>query len=134
MTTYKFTKNIPKPQILNLYTDAGWIAYTKDEEKLMRAIENSRDVFTAWEDENLVGLIRIVGDGETIIYIQDILVLQVYKRKGISTFLLKNVLDKYSDVRQIVLLTDDTEETRGFYEAINFASCDKGGLVAFMKK
>jgi ribosomal protein S18 acetylase RimI-like enzyme len=88
---------------------------------------------SAWDDEKLVGLIRVVGDGQTIIYIQDILVLNEYKRNGIGTNLLNQILDKYKRVRQKVLLTNDSEETRGFYIANKFISCDKGDLVAFVK-
>jgi GNAT superfamily N-acetyltransferase len=130
---YKYDKIIDKEKILNLYNDAGWTNYTKDEERLIKAIENSLMVISAWEGDNLVGLIRIIGDGETIIYIQDILVLESYKRKGIGSNFLRNILDKYNHVRQKVLLTDDSDETRGFYEANGFFSCDKGELVAFVK-
>jgi len=42
-------------------------------------------------------------------------------------------LDKFKNVRQKVLLTEDNDETRGFYEALDFESCDKGRLVAFTK-
>jgi GNAT superfamily N-acetyltransferase len=96
----------------------------------MQAIKSSLDVFTAWDGE---GLIRVVGDGQTIVYIQDILVLQGYKRQGIGTALLRQALETYPHVRQKVLLTDDSPETRGFYEANGFKSCDKGQVVAFAR-
>jgi ribosomal protein S18 acetylase RimI-like enzyme len=99
----------------------------------MKAIESSLLVVSAWDNDKLVGLVRVVGDGLTIIYIQDILILDKYKRRGIGTKLLNYVLDEYKYVRQKVLLTDDSEETRGFYESNGFSSCDKGGVVAFAK-
>lgn len=34
-------------------------------------------VLTAWSDDKLVGILRIVGDGYTIVYIQDLLVLKI---------------------------------------------------------
>ncbi len=126
-------KDLNEGQVLSLYDDAGWTSYTKDISKLINAIKESLFVVTAWEGENLIGLIRAVGDGLTIIYIQDILVKKDYKRKGIGTKLFKELLDEYKDVRQKVLLTDDSEETRGFYEDNGFVSCDKGQLVAFGK-
>jgi len=116
-----------------LYLDAQWTNYTKDMPRLMKALKKSLMVVTAWEDDKLVGLIRVVGDGLTIIYIQDILVKRAYKRKGIGTALLRYVMDKYRDVNQKVLLTDNTPETRGFYEHNGFIACDKGNLVAFVK-
>ncbi|MBU5590196.1 GNAT family N-acetyltransferase [Clostridium sp. MSJ-4] len=131
--TYKCIKKFNDEDINMLYEDAGWTSYTMDLPKLMKAIEASLMVVSAWDDDKLIGLIRVVGDGLTIIYIQDILVLNSYKRKGVGTKLFKYVLNKYSDVRQKVLLTEEGEETRGFYEANGFISCDKGETVAFAK-
>ena len=126
-------KEVNENHIKDLYNDAGWSSYTKDMSKLMRAIKASLFVVTAWEGNNLIGLIRVVGDGLTIIYIQDILVKKSYKRRGIGTKLLEEVLKEYEDVRQKVLLTDESEETRGFYEQNGFVSCDKGEVVAFAR-
>lgn len=82
--------------------------------------------------EELVGIIRVVGDGHSIIYIQDILVLPAYQRKGIGRLLLKNVLEKYSQVYQKVLLTDDQPKTKQFYESMGFRTADKFGCVGFV--
>ena len=119
--------------IESLYNDANWNTYTSDLSCLIDAIRNSLLTVTAWDGRKLVGLIRIVGDGVTIIYIQDILVLKSYKRKGIGTYLINIICEEYKTVRQKVLLTDDTPETRGFYESLGFVSCDKGQLVSFVK-
>jgi len=62
------------------------------------------------------------------------LVLKKYKRQNIGTSLINQTLEKYINVRQKVLLTDDTKEIRGFYESLDFESCDKGTLVSFIKK
>ena len=131
--TYKYIKKFDEKDIENLYEDAGWTNYTKNIPKLMEAIEASLMVVSALDDEKLIGLVRAVGDGITIVYIQDIIVLSEYKRKGIGSRLLKNVLGNYKDVRQKILLTDDREETRGFYEKNGFFSCDKGDVVAFAR-
>lgn len=131
--TLKRRKNLEEKHVMDLYEDAGWTSYTNDMLKLMESIKSSLLVVTAWEEENLIGLIRAVGDGLTIVYIQDILVKKSYKRMGIGTRLLKEVLKEYKDVRQKVLLTDESKETRGFYEENGFVSCDKGKVVAFAK-
>jgi ribosomal protein S18 acetylase RimI-like enzyme len=125
--------DLPEAAVKTLYEDAGWAVYTQDMPGLMQALANSLAVFTAWDGPQLVGLIRIVGDGKTIFYIQDILVLVSHKRRGIGTALLRKALAAYEHVRQKVLLTDDTPETRGFYEANGFRSCDKGDVVAFAR-
>lgn len=99
----------------------------------MNSIKNLLYVITAWDKNILVGLIRLIGDGFTILYIQDILVSNKYRRNGIGKNLLLKAMERFKNVRQKVLLTEDTEETRSFYESLGFESCDKGFLVAFTK-
>ncbi|MFH5835484.1 GNAT family N-acetyltransferase [Proteiniclasticum sp. C24MP] len=126
-------KNIDSDKLMKLYQNVGWSAYTEDLDLLKGAIMKSLDVITAWEGEELVGLIRTIGDGLTILYIQDILVQTDYQNKGIGSRLLQEILDKYSLVRQKVLLTEEAKDVRAFYEKNGFHSCDRGTLVAFAK-
>ena len=72
---------------------------------------------------------RAVGDGQTILYIQDILVLQQYRRHGIGRTMVKMLLDAYPNVRQRVLLTDETPEMHGFYESLGFFPSGHGILL-----
>ena len=102
-------------------------------EVLKQAILQSLDVIAAWDNDKLVGLIRVVGDGLTIMYIQDILILNAYQNKGIASELLQQMLIKYNNVRQKVLLTEEASDVRHFYEKNGFESCDQGSLVAFAK-
>ncbi|SCB92450.1 GNAT family N-acetyltransferase [Bacillus wiedmannii] len=131
--TFNNCKAIQIEQLERLYTDVQWYAYTKDIEVLSQDIWQSLEVITAWVGEELVGLIRIVGDGLTSIYIQDILVLNAYQNQGIASQLMQQILCKYRTVRQKVLLTEEALDVRHFYEKNDFLSCNKGSLVAFSK-
>ncbi|MGI6157737.1 MAG: GNAT family N-acetyltransferase [Saccharofermentanales bacterium] len=95
--------------VLNLYNDVAWSAYTSHPEQLKNALKNSLKVWTAWEDDLLIGLARVVGDGCTIIYIQDILVLEAYQGRGLGSQFLAMILEEYQDVRQIKKYVDDNE-------------------------
>ena len=128
---YSQHKNIRIEQLETLYNDVQWYAYTNDLDVLQQAVSQSLDVISAWNGEELVGLIRVIGDGLTILYIQDILVLNAYQNQGIATQLMQQILEKYSHVRQKVLLTEEAPDVRHFYEKNNFHSCDKGSTVAF---
>lgn len=127
------SKKMSREQLGRLYDDVEWSAYTKDLDGLQQAMEQSLEVLSAWDGEKLIGLIRIVGDGLTIIYIQDILVLNSYQNQGIATQLMQQALKKYKNVRQKVLLTEESPDVRHFYEKNGFSSCDRGALVAFAK-
>lgn len=122
-----------KEDILSLYNDVGWSSYTKDIDTLMKSIENSLKVTSVWDENLLVALIRVVGDGYSIIYIQDILVLKKYQNKGIGKRLVENILDKYKNVRQKVLLTDKDNKTISFYQKEGFSMSEEFGCVSFVK-
>ena len=80
-----------------------------------------------------MGIIRVVGDGATIVFVQDILVFPEYRRKGIGTALLKEIMNRYGHVRQIELVTDSTPETIAFYESVGFRKLSDLGCTGFMK-
>ncbi|MBR0356823.1 MAG: GNAT family N-acetyltransferase [Clostridia bacterium] len=120
-------------QILSLYESVGWTAYTDRPHVLRKGIENSLLCLAAFEGDRLIGLIRAVGDGQTVVLIQDILVHPGYQRQGVGTRLMKCVLERFKDVRQVQLLTDDTPKTISFYESLGFQSADRFGCKAFLR-
>lgn len=134
MINYKENYQIDKSDLEKLYSSVGWAAYTKNLDVLKKAISHSLHVISAWDEDELVGLIRVIGDGFTIIYIQDILVHPDYQDKKIGTELMTKILDNYPEVRQKVLLTEEAPDVRRFYEKFSFSSCDKGGAVAFYRE
>ena len=120
-------------EIIRLYDSAGWTAYTRDPASLKAGFMNSLTILAAREGDSLAGIIRAVGDGATIVYIQDILVSPDHRRKGIGTALVSAVLERYRDVRQIILMTDDTPETEAFYRSLGFREVSELGCRAFQK-
>ena len=107
-------------EILGLYESVGWSAYTDDPAALRNGFANSLLTLAAYEEGALLGLIRVVGDGHTVIFVQDLLVRPQFQRSGIGSALLRAVLDRYADVRQIELVTDDTPGTIAFYRSLGF--------------
>ena len=125
-------KTYDETEILGLYASVGWTAYTEQPESLRRGFEASLLVLAAYEDGALVGLIRVVGDGQTIVFVQDILVHPSCQRRGIGTALLKEVLKRYSHVRQIELTTDDTPKTRAFYESVIRTTIEQSLMLLYV--
>ena len=122
-----------KAEIQRLYAEVGWTAYTENMPALEQGYKNSLLVLATYENEELLGIVRVVGDGYTIIWIQDILVFPSKQRQGIGTALLKAVLNKYPDVRQIELATDNTPETIAFYKSLGFSEFSEIGCCGFMR-
>lgn len=131
--TFSESKEIDLEKILSLYNDAGWTSYTSVPETLIKGISLSLFVYTAWDQDNLIGLIRVIGDDHTIIYIQDILVHSTYRRSGLGTALLQHICKQYSHIRQMVLQTDTKDETTSFYEKNGFSNINTLSLSSFLR-
>ena len=126
-------KEFNEEEILRLYKAVGWTAYTENIAALREGYQNSMLTLAAYEGEELLGIIRAVGDGATIVFVQDILVFPERQRQGIGTALLKAVLEKYQSVRQIELVTDNTPKTIAFYKSLGFYEMSEMGCLGFMR-
>lgn len=121
--TVVIAEEIPsRTDLLRLYAAVGWTAYTQDPDTLVAAVAGSACVLTARETgtDELIGLIRTVSDGYTVVYLQDLLVAPDHQRTGVGGALLDAVLARSRHVRQIVLTTDDEAGQRAFYESRGF--------------
>ena len=120
-------------EILQLYAQVGWTAYTEDMPALERGYKNSLLVLAAYKNGELLGIVRGVGDGTTIVLVQDILVYPARQRQGIGTALRKAVLERYKNVRQIQLVTDNTPKTVVFYKSLGFLDFAEFGCCGLMR-
>lgn len=125
-------------EVLALYGSVGWTAYTEQPEALRRGFAGSLLTLAARENGTLVGLLRAVGDGCTVVLVQDLLVRPDHQRRGIGTALMQAALmqaalERFRSVRQVQLLTDDTEKTKGFYRSLGLLTLPELGCCGFMR-
>ncbi len=133
MIRYVENQNITVEEVLPLYEAVGWTNYTQKPEMLEAAYKNSLHILAALNEEGkLIGVLRAVGDGASILFIQDILVYPEYQHQGIGTKLLQMTLEKYKNVYQIQLATDDSTKTVSFYESNGFTSLTSLNCVSFI--
>lgn len=120
-------------QILTLYASVGRTNYTAHPEMLKAAFAHSLLVLAAYDGETLAGILRAVGDGFSVVFIQDLLVRPDYQRKGIGAQHVQTLQERFSNVYQIELLADDTPELNAFYHSIGFQKAEEMGCCAFLR-
>lgn len=131
-------ERLDRDELVELYGSVGWTNYTRDPELLERAVAGSSRVVTARSNGALLGLARIISDGATIAYLQDVLVRPEARRRGIGRRLVDTAFEPYAQVRQHVLITDAEPWQRAFYESLGFTELhdlrpDQGrGFVRFL--
>ena len=133
MIGYKINDAVSFEEIFPIYEAVGWTNYTTNPTMLKNALEHSLFLISARDEEgNLIGFLRAVGDGFSIVYIQDIIVLPEYQRQGIGTQLLRQTLEYFKEVYQMILTTDSELKTLAFYESNGFTALSKVGCTSFM--
>ena len=120
MITIKKQEIVKLEDVLHLYQAVGWTNYTHQPQMLEQALSHSLTTYLARDGEEIVGLVRLVGDGFSSVFVQDLIVLPSYQRQGIGSNLMKEALADYKDAYQIQLVTERTEKTLGFYRSLGF--------------
>ena len=120
MITIKKQEIVKLEDVLHLYQAVGWTNYTNQPQMLEQALSHSLALYVARDGEKIVGLVRLVGDGFSSVFVQDLIVLPSYQRQGIGSFMMKQALADYKDTYQIQLATEESEKTLGFYRSLGF--------------
>ena len=118
----KITKetSVSIDNVLPLYQAVDWTNYTNQPQMLAQALSHSLATYLARDGEKIIGLARLVGDGFSSVFVQDLIVLPSYQRQGIGSSLMKQALADYKDAYQVQLATEETEKTLGFYRSLGF--------------
>lgn len=94
--TYTDEKGFAKEQVQQLFRSVGWVS-GEYPERLHKALMGSSTVFSAWDGDRLVGLVRVLDDTEMVAYMHYVLVDPEYQGHGIAGHLVGMVKEKYCD-------------------------------------
>ena len=120
MITIRKQEIVRLEDILHLYQAVGWTNYTNQPKMLEQSLSHSLVIYLALDGDAVVGLIRLVGDGFSSVFVQDLIVLPSYQRQGIGSSLMKQALEDFKEAYQVQLATEQTEENVGFYRSMGF--------------
>ena len=120
MITIKKQEIVKLEDVLHLYQAVGWTNYTHQPEMLEQALSHSLAIYVALDGDAVVGLIRLVGDGFSSVFVQDLIVLPNYQCQGIGSALMKQALGDFKEAYQVQLATEQTEKNLGFYRSMGF--------------
>ena len=115
---YTFEKNFSKNDIEELFLSVNWVS-GQYPNRLYKALMNSSSVLTAWQDNNLAGLVRVLDDSEMTAYIHYVLVNPKYQGLGIGKNMIEKVIKKYQDYLYIEIMPEKRKNSE-FYKKFGF--------------
>lgn len=121
---YTDEKIFTQAQIQELFLSVGWVS-GQYPERLHKALMNSSTVLTAWEQNKLVGLIRVLDDSEMMAYIHYVLVHPDYQGYQIASSMINRIKEKYQDFLYIEIMPEESKNA-AFYQRFGFQLMNDG--------
>lgn len=128
--TYKDIHNFNEKDLQELFLSVGWSS-GHFPDKLVVAMKNFETVYTAWDNDKLIGLICAMDDGIMTAYIHYLLVNPDYQNLGIGKQLVDKMKIKYKNYLRIVIVAYNNEV--GFYESCGFKKTDDASPMFITK-
>jgi GNAT superfamily N-acetyltransferase len=111
-------RDIEPEKIIELYRANKWSAADKPTE-LYQALINSHSLFSAWDEEKLVGIGNAISDGFLVVYYPHLLVLPDYQGKGIGKMIVDRMQERYGHFHMQMLTADG--KAIDFYKKAGFS-------------
>ncbi len=114
---YNDVHDFNREELQELFLSVNWSSGHYPD-KLVKAMQNYSTVYSAWDDEKLVGMVCAMDDGVMTAYVHYLLVNPKYHKNKIGRTLVNMIKEKYKDYLRIVVVGYNKELE--FYENCGF--------------
>jgi len=124
---YEVVKSAPVEEIVDLYRAGGWWHESPEARAVIPAmIEGSFCFLVARQGERLIGMGRVISDGVSDAYIQDVVVRNEWRGRGVGAEIIRRLTQFCVDRRIGWIGLVAEPGTQPFYERLGF-----GPLVGY---
>ncbi len=127
MVTYRLNTGITAAQLAEVFQSSGIRRPADDLLRLQKMIDHADLIAEAWQEQELIGIARVLTDFSYCAYISDLAVKKEHQGQGIGAALLKHVKAELSDEVALVLLS--APEAIDFYPKQGYERVDKAFLI-----
>lgn len=131
----KYVETTPTADEFNTLTDSvGW--GRADKIIVEKALENTVYSICVYDDNNIVGFGRLIGDMAMFLYVQDVMVSPQYQGQKIGTHIMEHLINKVNDLKKdnpdIRTYLGASKGKDSFYKKFGFVTREEAGLGAGM--
>lgn len=119
------------PKDFNYLTDmVGW--GTREEKIVEEALQHTCHSVCAFDEEDIIGYGRLIGDQTIFLYIQDVMVLPAYQNQKIGTEIMGLLVSKIQEYKKyspdIRTYLGASKGKEGFYKNFGFITREEADL------
>lgn len=118
------TSDLPVDGVVRLYRDGGWWHDEDDPSAIPALLAGSWCVAAAWAGDELVGMGRVISDGFSDAYIQDIVVRADCRGRGIGGRIVAFLRDACTDSGILWVGLIAEPGTQPFYGRLGFGALE----------
>ena len=113
-------------RIATLFRRAPLVRPVGSTERLWEMFVRSSHVFTAWQNDHVIGIARVLSDGVLQSYLCDLVVEPDIQRSGVGKALLNKI---FETCRGTELVLRDSNISSSFYEHLGFERVANAWLI-----
>lgn len=112
--------DIPSSVVRELFVRNQWDDWLPEED-IKWYLDHSHYVASAWDSSRMVGIAVLVGDGRKYLELENLLVDEEYRRKGVAKDLMAHVMQAVRRAKPYAVKIEVYEETtEAFYRTFGF--------------
>lgn len=127
MITYKIGQEITATQLIELFRSSGIKRPLDQPERISNMIKHCDILYTAWDNDTLVGVARAISDFSYCCYLSDLAVAKSHQQQGIGEALIQHVRDHLGDEVSLLLLSAPT--AMDYYPKVGFELANNAFLI-----
>lgn len=121
--SFEFVHHLPEEDLVALYQAGGWWNEEPGERERLPALVRGSFIFliARTKDGRIVGMGRVLSDGASDAYIQDLAVLPDYRHQGIGRELVKRLVARCQEAGLPWIALVAEPNTEAFYASLGFS-------------
>lgn len=112
--------HIDIPQLTELYRQAQWLEAAEERDIVLAIVQHTYAFAVAYEQNKIVGMGRVISDGVSDAYIQDVYVDQTYRGKGIGKMIIDKLVAHLKENKIMWIGLIGNPGTDKFYQPLGF--------------
>ena len=113
-----------------LFDSVGWGAH--EDEVSQKALDNTYYSVSIYDDDKIIGYVRLIGDTICYMYIHDVMVVPSYQNKKIGTMIMNKLIDKVKEIQKenpyLRVYLGASKGKEDFYKHFDFIEREKFDL------